>query len=661
MKLFLKRSATPFARPLPDTVSFSLLLMGLLLVFTGLNNQAAARQLNFTIIHTSDEHSSLLPAPLGDYLANEPSPARGGFARLSTLVKQIRSDVGTETVLLLSSGDFSGGTPFAWLGLSGNSIELELMKEIGYNATVLGNHEFDYGPDSLVQRLNSPAPPLLSSNLVIPEGHPLQNTGIRRNLLLTTNLGIKIGIFALLGKGAHRLSPTAKPLDFSDQHAAARREIAALQASGAAVIIALTHSGYYEDVELAEKVSNIDLILGGHDHLAFDKPVTVGKTIIMHSGSYLRTAGRLDLCLDSSSRHLRLRNHALGAPFLYSLDSNIAENKTIGVICNQMLVELNAAIASYSDGLLTNMITPIARSSRPLIKHQAICETSVGNFIADAMRLEAAKVTGRHVDFAIHANGIIRGDIHPSTLASTSGAISLYDLVTTCCLGSGADGRPGYPLVSFYVTGAEMLNLLEVATLLPILWSDVYFLQFSGLRYWYDANRAIWFNIPFVNKPLPAYRSILRAERYTGDGVQHTENFAPISRDQRLYHVTTTHYMASYLPMAGRKLPRLKIVFKNSDGKPLELDETIIRHNNGEFKLWEAVVRYAAGFATDSSGLPVIPDYYQEHGGRIIPAKGQSLWLWPGIMALTATGLLLFHRCWKSLHLPSAEPPDTIQ
>ena len=639
--------------------TFLLTLLACLLA--GLNNTADAAKLNFTIIHTSDEHSSLMPAPLGDYLPGTPSPATGGFARLSTLVGQIRSNAGSEPVLLLSSGDFSGGTPFAWLGLSGNSVELELMKQVGYAATVLGNHEFDYGPDSLVQRLNSPAPPLLSSNIVIPDGHPLQKAPIRRNLLVTTSCGIKIGIFALLGKGAHRLSPTAKPLDFSDQHAAARREIAALQASGATVIIALTHSGYYEDVELAEKVSNIDLILGGHDHLAFDKPVKVGKTIIMHSGSYLRTAGRLDLCLDSGNGKLELRNEASGAPFLYSLDSAIAENKTIGVICNQKLVELNAAIASYSDGLLNDMLAPIARSSRPLIKHQALCETSVGNFIADAMRLEAAKVTGRHVDFAIHANGIIRGDIHPSTLASTSGAISLYDLVTTCCLGSGADGRPGYPLVSFYVTGAEMLNLLEVATLLPILWSDVYFLQFSGLRYWYDANRAIWFNIPFVNKPLPAYRSILRAERYTGDGVQHTDNFAPISRDQRLYHVTTTHYMASYLPMAGRKLPRLKIVFKNSDGKPLELDETIIRHNNGEFKLWEAVVCYASGFATDSSGLPVIPDQYQKHGERIIPANGPSLWLWPGIMALTAAGgLLLFYRRRKSLHLPPTQPPETI-
>lgn len=632
----------------------------LLVIFAGPPGRAAAEKLHFTIIHTSDEHSSLLPAPLGDYLPSGPSPARGGFARLATLVNQIRSDAGSETVILLSSGDFSGGTPFAWLGLSGYSIELELMKKIGYSATVLGNHEFDYGPDSLVQRLKSPAPPLLSSNLVIPEGHPLQQGDIRRHMLVTTSQGIRIGIFALLGKGAHRLSPTAKPLDFSDQHTAARREIAALQASGASVIVALTHSGYYEDVELARNVSGIDLILGGHDHLTLDRPVKIGKTIIMHSGSYLRTAGRLDITMDSDKKRLRLSNDTNGVPFLYSLDNRITEDRAIATICNLKLAELNAAIASYSGSVFTDMRTAIAHSDAPLIKHQVLCETSVGNFIADAMRLEVEKVTGRHVDFAIHANGIIRGDIHPSTLASNAGVINLYDLVTTCCLGNGADGRPGYPLVSFYITGAEMLNLLEVATLLPLLWSDVYFLQFSGLRYWYDADRAVWCNIPFINKPLPAYRSVLHAERYTGSGVQQNESFEPIAGDQRLYHVTTTHYMASYLPMAGRKLPRLKIVFKNSDGRPLELDETIIRYHNGEFKLWEAVVRYASAFATGSSGLPTIPDYYQKHDERIIPANGPSLWLWPGIIALTTTcGLLLFNRHRKTLNRPPAESSET--
>ncbi len=614
-------------------------LLFAIFLFFAVTTAGNSEELNFSILHTSDEHSSLLPTPLSNYLPDQNSPAPGGFARLATFVECFKNSKASEPVLLLSSGDFSGGNPFAWLSLNGYSSELDLMRQIGYDAATLGNHEFDYGPEILARLLqtgssSNPDTAFICSNLIAPASHPITLAGIKPNMLMQLDNGLRIGIMAIFGKGAHRLSPLAKPLDFSDQHAAATREIANLKAAGAEVIIALTHAGYYEDIDLAKSVPGIHLILGGHDHVALDEPQRFGKTLLMHSGSYLQTAGCLELAFNRSDGTLSLRNRQTGTPFLQRLDSSIPENKVISEKIAGHFATLNQMVASFTSGKTTDLSLPVARLPYPIIKHARLCETAIGNFITDAIRSSAAGMTGEHVDFAMHANGIIRGDLIPSSLPGKEGEITLFDLVTTCGLGAGKDMQPGYPLVSFYLTGAEILNMLEVATLLPIIWNDVYFLQFSGLRYRVDHDRAVWFNIPWLNKPLPAYRSILSAERHTGRGLQNDTDYEPIvANHDRLFHVATTHYMASYLPMVGKRLPKLNIVLKDKNGQPVGLDQTIIRQNGHEYKLWQAAIDYVSSFATDSTGLPVIPDYYRSYGNRIVKTKGPSLWTWPGITA----------------------------
>lgn len=616
-----------------------------------------ANETNFTILHTSDEHSALMPAPLGDYLPGQASPALGGFARIATLVQKIRKQKCEEPVLLFSSGDFIGGNPFAWLTLSGKTPEIDIMRRIGYIATTFGNHEFDYGPETiagyLIRGNSEPgAVAVLSSNMVIPPGHPFNNLPIKSHILLPLPEGPKIGVFALLGKGAHRVSPSAKPLDFADQHDSARREVADLKAAGADIIIVLSHSGISEDCSLAEAVSGIDLILGGHDHLSTDPPHQVKDTIIMHSGSYLQTIGHLDLAFNSATGKLRLRNSDSATPFIHEIDHRITEDPVIASLTEGFIKELNRFVSDYTNGTFTDMRQTVARSDFPLIKHQPLCETTVGNFIADAMRIEAEVVTGDKVDFAIHANGIIRGNITPGTATQSHGNIAFMDLVATSDLGSGSDGKPGYPLVSIYLTEAEVLNALEIAALLPVLWGDIFFLQFSGLRYVYDPARVFWLRIPFLNKPLPAYCSVLTAEKFTGDGIQDDHSYTKLQiGGTKLYHLVTTHYLATYLPMVGQKLPRLTVVPKDKQGNPIALDQAIIRLNNRELKLWEAVVRYSQSFATASSRIGVIPDYYRQTASRIVIGHGTSLWLWPGIAAFVIAGVLLMilrKRCKKS-------------
>ncbi len=604
----------------------------------------SAQSQRFTILHTSDEHSVLTPLPAVDYHPEKKDPALGGFARLSGLVKQIRAEKTGEPVLLLSSGDFIGGSPYAWLILEGYSPEIELMMEIGYDATTIGNHEFDYGPDALAeyfQRAGYPDAhkklPLIISNLSIPDGHSILDVEFLPNKIMELENGLKLGLFGLLGTDAYAVAPYAEPVGIKDPFKIAQQQVDKLRELGADVVIALSHSGVREDRELAEKVNNIDIILGGHDHFQTMQPEIISNTILLHSSYYLEHLGMLELEFDPSTGKVNLLNPENNSPYQIPLDDSVVEDPAILEQIEYFTARLNDFVIDFSDSLFTDVYANILHADFPLVKHQDMVETTVGNFVVDAMRLEAERVTGHKVDLAIQANGVIRGDIIPGVMEWSAGKVSFMDLVTIAGLGSGPDKRPGYPMVSAYLTAHEVYNLLEVAGLLSKLMGDTYFLQISGLKYTYDPGKIAWLTIPFANIPVPAYRSVQDVKIFTGEGVQHDNGYAPLDRDDpRLFHLVSDYYLTSFLPMIGEILPRLALVLKDRDGNPIELENTIIFENEREFKVWEAVARYAVSFEKGADGLPVMPEVYRETQNRIVEDKGIPLavWAWSGLIAV---------------------------
>ncbi|PKL47992.1 MAG: hypothetical protein CVV42_10945 [Candidatus Riflebacteria bacterium HGW-Riflebacteria-2] len=622
-----------------------LYLLLLLVSFTG---TADAELQHFTILHTSDEHSSLLPIPLVDYLPGEADLATGGFARIATLVKKIRTEKDNTPVLVFSSGDFIGGTPFSWLILNNLSPELSIMQDLGYNATTIGNHEFDYGSNGLADYLNrlksqGKLLPVVVSNLREPEDHAITQTGIKKSLIYELKNGLIVGIFALLGHGAYRVSPDAKPLQFTDQHQTARQQIAQLKRDGANVIIALTHAGIAEDRELAGSVAGIHLILGGHDHLQFSEPEVANNTLIMHSGYYTQNLGQLDLAWDTTTQKLKLINSQTGAPMLHKIDSSISEDPQTAAIIENYRRQLNDFVASCTAGEFSDISQIVAISEFSLPRDQPFCESTVGNFVTDAMRIESEKLLGEKVDFAIQANGVIRGGLIAGRAQHNTGKINLFDLASVSAMGNGSDNLPGYPLVSLYLNGVEIYRLLELASILPQLWGDIYFLQFSGLRYTYDPGRTFWIRqIPWLNLPWPAYRSVISAERLVKRGeTADNDVYETLARDNsRHYHLVTTRYLATYLPMVGTRLPKLKLVIKNKQGNEISLDNAIIRKNGRELKVWEATARFMSSFARNTEDLPVIPERYRVLEGRIRLVQGAWLWFWPLITSSTLLVIL---------------------
>jgi 5'-nucleotidase / UDP-sugar diphosphatase len=621
-------------------------VFGIVLFLMILPMYMSAQSQRFTILHTSDEHSVLTPLPAVDYHPEKKDPALGGFARLSAMVNKIRGEKANEPVLLLSSGDFIGGSPYAWLILEGYSPEIELMMEIGYDATTIGNHEFDYGPDELAvyfSRAGYPDAhkklPLIISNLSIPDGHAILDVEFLPHKIMELENGLKIGLFGLLGIDAYSVAPNAEPVAIKDPVKIAQQQVDKLRELGADVVIALSHSGVKEDRELAAKVNNIDIILGGHDHYQTLKPEIISNTILLHSSYYLEHLGMLELEYDKSTNKVRLVNDENNTPYQIPLDDSVGEDPAILERIAYFTSRLNNFVIEFSDSMFTDVYAHILHSDFPLVKHQDLVETTVGNFVVDAMRLEAERVAGHRVDLAIQANGVIRGDIIPGIMEWSEGKVSFMDLVTIAGLGSGPDKRPGYPMVSVYLTAPEVYNLLEVAGLLSKLMGDTYFLQISGLKYTYDPGKIAWLTIPFANIPVPAYRSVQDVKIFTGEGVQYDDGYVPLDRnDPRLFHLVSDYYLTSFLPMIGEILPKLALVLKDRDGNPLELENTILYENEREFKVWEAVARYAVSFEKGADGLPVMPAVYRETQNRIVEEKGVPLavWAWSGLVAVLA-------------------------
>ncbi|MFP4289397.1 MAG: bifunctional metallophosphatase/5'-nucleotidase [Bacteroidales bacterium] len=598
----------------------------------------------FTLLHTSDEHSVLTPLPAIDYVPDADDKSLGGFARLAGWVKQIEEKKGEEEVLLLSSGDYIGGSPFAWLILEGYAPEIEIMREIGYDAVTMGNHEFDYGPEVLAsyyQRAGYPTVvsdlPVLVSNLDIPEGHALDDVGLKDNMIIELKNGLKIGITGVLGEDAYALAPEAMPVGVYNPAETVQRQADLLREQGAQVIILLSHSGWAEDKRIAEATTGVDIILGGHDHIETEKPQKVNESFIMHSSYYLRKAGMLEVEYNEESGSVSFVNDENDQPFLVELDSSIKEDTIIRKKIESYAEKLNAFVAEFSDSMFFDVNAPAISSEFALQKPEEFVETTVGNFLTDAMRLESEKVLGDNVDIAFQANGVIRGELSPGTMPSSLNNISFLDLVTIAGLGTGPDLRPGYPLVSFYLTASEVYNVFEIVSLLSQIMGDTYFLQVSGMKYTYDPGKAYWLKIPFTGIPVPAYRAVKDIYVYEGEGIQHEQGYTKLNiDDDRLYHLVSDHYLTSFLPMIGEMLPELAVVLKDKNGNPQNVDQTIIYENGRELKVWESLARYAISFVAKEGEIAKMPDEYRQVQQRIIKDKGVPLavWGWSGVGAL---------------------------
>ena len=260
-----------------------------------------------TILHTNDVHSHIDPFPKNDPL----NPSGGGVIARANLINLVKKD--NPHTLVLDAGDVFQGTPY--FNFFGGELELKLMSKMGYNASTLGNHEFDNGMEKLSKVLKHANFSFLNSNYTL-KNTPLENK-IKSHEIFNIN-GIKIGVFGLgieleglvekkLYKGIKYLNPIEISKDISDD---------LKYNHNCDLIICLSHLGFsYSkdknimcDLILAEQTKNIDLIIGGHTHTFLDEPVKVknleNKDVIINQvGCFGINLGKIDFYFSENNKH----------------------------------------------------------------------------------------------------------------------------------------------------------------------------------------------------------------------------------------------------------------------------------------------------------------------------------------------------------------------
>lgn len=255
--------------------------------------------MRLTILHFNDLHGRLEQLP-----------------RLFTLVQRERAQAlaAGRQVLLLDGGDSSDRARWE-SDLTKGRANFSLLEAMGVQATVIGNGEaLQWGRAALARLVSAAHFPALAANLV-DRADParLAVPGLRRTALLDLGgfaLGLA-GVTQVYPGGYDRFGYTS-----ADPAAALRRAVDELRARGARQILLLSHLGVapspdqkltwenpnqYTDDVVAATLPEIGLIVGGHTHTALERPLVVGRTVIVQAGDYGRYLGRLDVDLDDET------------------------------------------------------------------------------------------------------------------------------------------------------------------------------------------------------------------------------------------------------------------------------------------------------------------------------------------------------------------------
>ncbi|MGL1933337.1 MAG: 5'-nucleotidase C-terminal domain-containing protein, partial [Desulfotalea sp.] len=390
--------------------SLLLILISSIALTISISTYCFAENIKLTLLHTNDQHGHF------QKFNNGSGKDIGGLAAQSTLINIIRAEVKKDkgSVLLLSAGDINTGVPAS--DLLNAKPDIKLMNLLGYDAMVLGNHEFDNPPAILNQQINWAKFPFLAANIL----HKESEKHLVRPYIIKEVNGLKIGIIGFITDQTPNLvfAKHIDHLEFKPVIETARKYIPIVKAQSD-IVIALTHLGIYDDSakivgdrQLAEAVEGIDIIVGGHTHTNLYQPITVGKTVILQAGSYSEKLGRLDLEIDNTSKMIlrssyklipvNTRNNDIQSPFPLTADSYTEDTNILAV--EQPFIE---SVKPLLD-------KPIAKTSAELNGNNSINrfkETNLGDLITDAMRAK----TG--ADIAFQNGGGIRASIAAGKIA----------------------------------------------------------------------------------------------------------------------------------------------------------------------------------------------------------------------------------------------------
>ena len=561
--------------------------------------EASAKEVD--IIFTHDTHSHLNSFTT---IIDDEEKEVGGFARINTLIREQKAK--NPETLVIDGGDFSMGTLIQTV-YETQAAELRMLGYLGCDVTTFGNHEFDYRSKGLANMLNSAVeskdtlPAMVVCNVDwesmeaagLTEGQQLirdafDNYGVSDYVVLEKD-DTDIAVVGVFGKDALACAPTCE-LQFKDPVEAVKETVKEIkEKEDVDMIVCVSHSGTWDDESksedelLAKGVPELDLILSGHTHTALEQPIVHGDTYIVSCGEYGKNLGEMSLTQKENGRW-ELASYEL-IPVTTDIAPDEETQKTIDSFMDTVDTDYLARFGYTKDLVLAE--NDIAFSTQKDLEN-IHTEHNLGDIMSDAYVYaveNAADFDGIPVDVAVVPSGTVR-----DTYAK--GDITVEQVFNSFSLGIGADGVPGYPLISVYLTGKELKTAAEIDASVSDFMTTAR-LYNSGLNFTYNPHRMI------LNKV---------TDVYLDDGTQRIE-----LEDDKLYRVVADLYSGQMLSaVTDMSYGLLSLVPKYADGTPIEdFEDVIVTENGKELKAWDAIARYMESFEdTDGDGIANVPEYY---------------------------------------------------
>jgi 2',3'-cyclic-nucleotide 2'-phosphodiesterase (5'-nucleotidase family) len=342
------------------------------------------------VIAMSDFHATLAPRQEG-------ARRTGGAVALSAAIEQARRECtgGCQSVVVDAGDLFTGSPASDW---DAGRPTVAVMNRLHVVAGALGNHEFDFGQDTLRQRVAELGYRVLGANVLGPDG---TRPGWLRADTLVERGGVRIGIVGTAG--THTPNTTklrnVRGLRFADPAPVISERVRALRAAGAQVVVSVIHDGARcerdrpaqcqgEGLEVAARLTaRPDLFVMGHAHV--NLTTTVNGMPVVEPTSNGRAIVVVDLPLEG------------GAPVVSVRPVDGAQVAGADPVVDSVVRAASARVA-------TRMAAPVAQVAEALPRRGP--QHALGQLLADAARVQG------NGDFAAWNNGGIRADVAAGTL-----------------------------------------------------------------------------------------------------------------------------------------------------------------------------------------------------------------------------------------------------
>lgn len=393
---------------------------------------------------------------------------QGGIETLGGIVTDFRA-VNPEGTVVVDGGDAWQGTLISNT-TNGQSV-MDTMAQVKYDAAAIGNHEFDFGRDVLINNIKNAKFPILGANIIDTK------TGKRvdwtQPYVIVEKDGLKIGIigFATPQTTSTTKSTNIEGLSFVDPVPLAKELSAELRAKGVDIIMVTSHLPGEQNQKSAEIISELadlakgtgngtlDAIVGGHSHMRVSG--IVNGIPVVEAQSWLYAVGHIQLFVDKTTKQVVSSNASLLETYtnLTTADAKI----------HQTVEDYKAKISEKSGEVEVVVAEPLGRKSFRFDQNGGVDRdgaSQLGNSITDAMR-DAEKS-----DIAFTNIGGIRADVDKGEL--TYG--EMFEV---------------FPFGNYNVTGTMTAEQIKKAMEVTDKYTNLPAIQFSGLKVEWDSTKPV--------------------------------------------------------------------------------------------------------------------------------------------------------------------------